>query len=258
MLRPLFPVALFLYAVVGFLHSGAAAPLESVLLQEGVSALATAATKDGDATRGAIVFHQPYLTCTQCHHPDTSGNRLGPDLSTAEKGAQTAPAAIAAHMVESLLLPSAKIRKGYEPVTVVDTEGQIVNGLILSETGTALVVQQMNGARQRVTIRLTDIDERTTGAVSVMPKGLMSLLSSRQQFLDLVKYLIEIRTGGKQRALELQPPASLFAPKELPEYESRLDHAGLISARNQDSFKRGEPIYKRLCINCHGTKDTPG
>ncbi len=235
-----------------------AAPLDKTLLKEDAATLAADAVQKGDAARGAIVFHQPYLTCTQCHNPDASGNRLGPDLAAALDEAKQSPVQIAAHMTESLLQPSAKIRKGYEPVTVVTEEGQVVNGLIASETDAAIVVQQMDGARQRITILKNEIEQRTASAVSVMPQGLAALLTSRQQFLDLVKYLVEVRTGGKQRALELQPPASLLAPVKLPEYESHLDHAGLISTWNKDSFRRGEAIYQRLCINCHGTKEKPG
>ena len=40
-----------------------------------------------------------------------------------------------------------------------------------------------------------------------MPDGLVNLLSDRQQFLDLAKYLIEIAEGGPTRAKELRPAA---------------------------------------------------
>src|SRR5262249_18461519 len=33
---------------------------------------------------------------------------------------------------------------------------------------------------------------------------------------------------------------------------------GLIRTLDAQSFKRGETIYARVCINCHGTKDQPG
>ena len=88
-----------------------------------------------------------------------------------------------------------------------------------------------------------------------MPDGLVNVLSDRQQFLDLAKYLIEVAEGGPKRAKELRPAQAVFA---LPEYEKAIDHAGLIRGLDDNAFKRGEAIYTRVCANCHGTKDQPG
>ena len=46
--------------------------------------------------------------------------------------------------------------------------------------------------------------------------------------------------------------------RPLPEYESHVDHQGIINSLDGDARKRGEAIYNRLCINCHGTHDRPG
>ena len=88
-----------------------------------------------------------------------------------------------------------------------------------------------------------------------MPDGLVNLLSDRQQFLDLAKYLIEIAEGGPnaRRSCGRPKPRS-----SLPEYEKDIDHAGLIRALDDKAFRRGEAIYTRVCANCHGTKDQPG
>ena len=72
-----------------------------------------------------------------------------------------------------------------------------------------------------------------------------------------MRYLIEIRQGGTLRAKELEPAPALYAVK-IPEYEAQIDHAGFIRDLNADSFKRGEAIYNRLCINCHGDHERPG
>ena len=53
-------------------------------------------------------------------------------------------------------------------------------------------------------------------------------------------------------------PSPLLLAFTIPEYESHLDHAGLIGTWNAESLKRGEAIYQRVCANCHGTKDQPG
>ena len=91
-----------------------------------------------------------------------------------------------------------------------------------------------------------------------MPAGLVIGLADRQQFLDVVRYLIEITEKGMQRARQLEPPAHLYALPPIPEYEKDIDHAGLLRELDADAFKRGEAIYGYLCVNCHGTKDQPG
>jgi hypothetical protein len=55
----------------------------------------------------------------------------------------------------------------------------------------------------------------------------------------------------------LQPPPHLLA-LQLPEYEKRVDHAGMIRALDKKSLDRGEAIYYRNCINCHGTPGQAG
>jgi hypothetical protein len=90
-----------------------------------------------------------------------------------------------------------------------------------------------------------------------MPAGQVNQLASRQQFLDLVRYLIELRDGGAVRAKELPPHPSLIAAV-LPEYEQHLDHRGLIESWDDASRERGEAIYRRVCANCHGTQEQAG
>jgi mono/diheme cytochrome c family protein len=91
-----------------------------------------------------------------------------------------------------------------------------------------------------------------------MPEGLVNLLANRQEFLDLARYLVEIAEKGPERARQLRPAASLFAPPPLPAYERDLDHAGLIRAFDGKSLRRGAMIYLRVCANCHGTTKQPG
>jgi hypothetical protein len=44
----------------------------------------------------------------------------------------------------------------------------------------------------------------------------------------------------------------------LPDYESHIDHAGLIDSLDAAASRRGKAIYERLCVNCHGTREQPG
>ena len=56
----------------------------------------------------------------------------------------------------------------------------------------------------------------------------------------------------------LRPDPSQVAGLALPGYESEIDHAGMIADLGPANLERGEIIYNRVCINCHGTKDRPG
>ena len=229
------------------------ATLERQLFAEKADVLARDAQKNGDATRGAIVFYQPYLTCTKCHTAgDETQHPLGPDLARLDRA--TTPA----HLVESVLEPSKVIHKGYEPVTVLLTDGKSISGILIEQKAAGVVLRDVAQEGKVVTIRKDEIEEVALPKTSLMPAGLVNMLGTRQQFLDLVAYLAEIAAKGPARALELKPAPALFALPPIPEYEQRLDHAGLIASLDAESLKRGEALYKRVCANCHGTHDQPG
>src|SRR5271165_6875546 len=61
--------------------------LSEQLAKEDAAVLAKAAREQGDASRGAIVFHRPDLLCMRCHTAGQEGARLGPDLAKAGKEA---------------------------------------------------------------------------------------------------------------------------------------------------------------------------
>jgi putative heme-binding domain-containing protein len=222
------------------------------LTRETAGALAEAARQQGDASRGAIVFYRPDLLCTRCHTAGEEGPRLGPDLAKAGKEASDA------YLVESLLQPSKVIKKGFETVSITTKAGKTLTGLFAEERADAIVLRNAAQDGKLITIMKADIDERNDKGPSLMPDGLVNVLSSRQEFLDLCRYLMEIAEHGPERARQLRPAASLFAPPPLPAYERDLDHAGFIRSLNEQSFKRGEAIYVRVCANCHGTKDQVG
>lgn len=231
-------------------HFACAQSLEVLLRQQSPEALVAQARNEGDAVRGAIVFFQPTLACSKCHSVgDAKKPILGPNLA-----APLDPLSDVA-LVESVIEPSKLIRKSFETVRVVTTGGQVLSGLPVERTDEKVVLRDATG--QLVTVRTSDIEAFANQSQSLMPSGQVDQLSSRQQFLDLIRYLIEIRDGGVDRARQLQPSESLLTLK-LPEYELRVDHGGLMSEWGDDSLVRGEAIYRRVCANCHGTLDSPG
>ncbi len=231
----------------------AAQPLEVLLLNEDPVALANAARRQGDPARGAVLFYQPFLSCTKCHAAgDGRGDTLGPDL--AKLGKETTDA----YLVESLLSPSKAIKKGYETVTIATADGKNVTGLLAEDRADRVILRDPAQDGKPITVLKRDIEARKDNGPSVMPASLVNGLRSRQQFLDLIRYLREIADGGPERAKALRPDPSQVAGLKLPDYESKIDHAGMIAGLGTESLKRGEAIYNRVCMNCHGTKDKPG
>ncbi len=227
--------------------------LEEKLRAEKIETLVREALEQGDPVRGAIVFYQPYLTCTKCHTAgEEAAHPLGPDLARLEK--ETRPA----QLIEAILDPSKVIRKGFEPVTLLLKNGQTMNGILVEKNAAAVVLRDIAREGQTVKVPRDEIDELALPATSIMPAGLVNQLTSRQQFLDLAAYLTEIGAKGPSRALALKPAAALYAVPPLPEYEQNLDHAGLIADFDSDGFERGAAIYKRVCANCHGTHEAAG
>ncbi len=214
--------------------------------------LAAEAAQAGDAVRGAIVFHQQQMQCSKCHTVGQTDLLLaGPNLTAI--GLQESDAAL----VESVLMPSKVIRKGFETTTILMKDGKTVAGLLTERTDQYVILKDPARFGESVRIPIEEIDEIVASEVSLMPVGQVNQLSSRQQFLDLIRYLMEIRNGGAKRARELQPSPALLT-FQIPEYEQTIDHAGFLRGLDQESFKRGEAIYQRVCRNCHGTKDEPG
>ena len=242
------PILLFLCALVS--STAVSQTLEEELKRSSTKLIVEQALQEGDAARGAIVFFQPTMSCSKCHATeDGQPASLGPPLMKPD------PRLINEAIVEAILEPSKSIRAGFEVAQVLTTSGKVLTGLIIERSEAKAVLRDGSGVL--LTVEADDIDEFSVLPQSIMPVGQVNQLTSRQQFLDLVRYLIEIRDGGTSRVRELQPSEALLTLK-LPEYESHIDHRSLIHDWGQESLKRGEAIYRRVCANCHGTKDQLG
>ena len=226
--------------------------LEEVLQQADRNTLAEEARENGNARQGAVLFYQQSTACRKCHLPTPEATALGPDLSKWEKKPTDG------ELIEAILYPSKTIRKGFEPVTIIEDSGKIRNGLLVQETETEIVYRSLETNNLPESIARESVDEMVQGKQSLMPDGLVNLLANRGQFLNLLKYLMEIRDGGEQVARLLKPPRHLYETPPLPVYEANIDHVGFLNELNQEAFQRGEAIYNRVCMNCHGTKDKPG
>ena len=172
--------------------------MEQALLAEPLADIAADAREKGNPTRGAIIFHSPGTGCAKCHSTiDESG--FGPNLSIWKRKVDDE------HLVRSVLKPSAHIEPEYQNLRILTGDGRTLIGLELERTNENLVLQTGPGEAATVNIAIDDIEAEKKGEVSVMPSGQVNALRQRQEFLDLVSYLIAIRDGGAKKAALLQP-----------------------------------------------------
>ena len=190
--------------------SVATGPARSAAPSRGSGRAARDARKLGDARRGALVFYQPALTCTKCHVNEKADAPRRPSGPTWPRSARTVPDA---ELVESILEPSKVIKKGYEPVTIATDDGRTITGLLVEERPDAVVLRDPARDGQPVTIARDRIEAQRKGGPSLMPAGLVNALASRQQFLDLLRYLMEIAEYGPARAARCGPTRPSSRPR---------------------------------------------
>lgn len=160
------------------------------------NSLAAEARDKGDVKRGAALFYNPAVSCAKCHDPQ-KGSRLGPDLASKRDGVTDT------FLVESILHPSKSIRKGFEQVVVVTDEGLVVTGFKAKDDGKTLTLREPAGGKE-LEIAKDEIDQVVPSPKSAMPPGLANQLASREQFLDIVHFLMDINAGGPARLAELK------------------------------------------------------
>ncbi|HEX3726848.1 MAG TPA: PVC-type heme-binding CxxCH protein, partial [Pirellulales bacterium] len=135
------------------------------------------AARTGDRARGARVFEKQCLTC---HTLAGRGQAVGPDLS-----------GIAGRAKETLLVdvldPNRQIAPNFIAFALVTTQGQVLSGLLASETATSITLRRAGGGEDFV-LRSQIEQLRSTGK-SLMPEGLEQSLSP-DEFVDLLEFLV--------------------------------------------------------------------
>lgn len=238
--------------LLGINHTFAQGPvLDQTLLLEDGQKLGSEARSNGDAKRGSLLFHSPSLGCWKCHINGEPKSSIGPDLSEWK----TLPTE--KHLVESILEPSKVIEERYRAKQYLTVDGQTYVGIPQKVMDGIQHLQTGPSPTDLRLIATEDIEAEKTLNTSIMPTGQINILRSRQDFLDLVGYLIEIAEGGAESARQLAPSKEeLLAASSV--IESNLDHSGFIAEWDKNSMKRGKAIYERVCQNCHGTVSSPG
>jgi len=161
--------------------------LENELLASDSAELAQIAMQRGDFERGKKVFYQSAAACFACHDPPTgAAAALGPKL------ADLKTVLTPEELVDSVLRPSKRIDKDFAQVSVVTVDGKILTGVRVSENDDELVLRNL-AQTEPIKIPADDIEEVLQSRTSIMPAGLAKQLKTRQDWDDLMKYVIEVR-----------------------------------------------------------------
>jgi quinoprotein glucose dehydrogenase len=140
----------------------------------------------GDADAGReVFFNHTAAQCVRCHTVKGVGGTAGPDLSQV---VTRNPAKTREHILESLVLPSAKIAAGFGTVTLTLVDGRVLGGTLVSEDKTTLVVQTPDGKKHTVP---ADEVERRSAALSPMPAVDRTL--TPREMRDLIEYLMTLK-----------------------------------------------------------------
>lgn len=136
----------------------------------------------GDAERGrAIFFERADLSCVRCHTigDEGSGGRVGPELTKIGQDKDRR------YLLESIVLPSQTIAKGFQTANLALIDGRILSGIVQSEDKNQLQLMDPDG--KLFTVAIEDILERGEG-LSAMPADSIEKLSKRD-LRDLVEFL---------------------------------------------------------------------
>lgn len=141
-----------------------------------VKSYAASLTLDCDAMTGEAVFKKH---CAVCHRIGELGGQVGPDLSDLRKKTP-------AQLLEAILDPNSAIDANYINHVAETTNGQIVTGLLVSESESAVTLR---GADARdTTIARDELESLTSTGQSIMPEGLERQLD-QQAIANVVYYL---------------------------------------------------------------------
>ncbi len=134
------------------------------------------AEKSGDAAHGKAVFTS---ACMTCHNVGGQGGQIGPVLSGA--GAMGTEA-----VLRAVLTPNAAMEAGYRVFRVELKDGDVLDGLLVSQDNEAIILRRQNTEDLR--IPRSTVKRASFTRMSMMPEGLLDGLKP-EDVANLFAYL---------------------------------------------------------------------
>ncbi|MCH8830888.1 MAG: c-type cytochrome, partial [Planctomycetes bacterium] len=180
---------------VAMLKRGGALP--NADRQKVIAQLLSTTTMKGDAKNGQLVFKKH---CSKCHVHSGVGTRIGPDLT-----------GMAVHPKHELLVnildPSRSVEGNFRVYTVATVDGKVLNGLLASESRTAIELYDAEG-KKHIVLR-EDIEQLVGSRKSLMPEG-FEKLANPKEITDLLEFLTQ---RGRFLPLPLAKAATIVSTK---------------------------------------------
>ena len=134
------------------------------------------AGQSGDLAHGKALFT---TACMICHSVGGQGAQIGPVLNGA--GASGVEA-----LLRNILTPNAAMEAGYRMFRIELKNGDLLDGLLVSEDKDAIILRRPNSEDQR--IPQTQVRRAEFTKLSIMPEGLLDALKP-EEVTDLFAYL---------------------------------------------------------------------
>jgi len=147
------------------------------------------AREQGDARRGAGVFHAAATGCSACHRVGGQGGAVGPELTT------VATCLAPEEIVESLYWPARRVKPEYRAWAFRLADGRVLQGVPERETPESVVLVEAAGTRREIATQ--EIEERSEIG-SLMPQQAFTSLTAADR-RDLLRYLLDL---GRMPGLE--------------------------------------------------------
>jgi putative membrane-bound dehydrogenase-like protein len=151
----------------------------------------------GDAEAGKLVFKN---VCAKCHVHGGEGTQIGPDLTGMAVHTKE-------HLLTDIIDPSRSVEGNFRLYTVTTNDGRVLNGMLASESKTAVELFDAEGKKQ--TILRSNIDELLGSTKSLMPDGFEKQIS-RKDLTDLLEFLTR---RGKYLPLPLDKVATVLSTR---------------------------------------------
>jgi putative heme-binding domain-containing protein len=151
-------------------------PAESKALAAKFARFHALADQAGDPAKGQALFA---TVCMSCHSVGGSGGQVGPVLNGA--GALGVEA-----LLRNVLTPNAAMEPGYRVFRVELKDGDVLDGIRISEDKDAIVLRRANLEDTRIAQK--DVKRAAFTRSSMMPDGLLDALPP-EQVSDLFAYL---------------------------------------------------------------------
>jgi putative heme-binding domain-containing protein len=133
-------------------------------------------TGKGNPGAGKPLFQQK---CATCHTLFGEGNKVGPDLTGAERNNMD-------FVITSIVDPSAVIRNEYVAYVVTTNNGRLLTGLMAESSPRTVTL--LDSKNVRTTLSRDDIEEIRPSPESLMPEKILDDLDE-QQIRDLLSYV---------------------------------------------------------------------